>query len=405
MKLKITLLFGLLISTLSHAQQLEELIEIALKNNPQLNSLAFKTKAVKEGELQAKSWENTSLGTGVFLSEPETRTGPQRYQLSASQIIPSFGRISARENYARSLSDISHHQWVIAQRKLILELSYLYYDYQVILRQQLLTKEHINRINRYIDISTAKVSAAQSALIDVMELKMKREELLNLKSKLETNQELLNDKFKLLLNNQSAFEIQFDHEFVIDKTLTLEADYKLSIHPELVEFNLLFESLNKQKILNQKESFPTIGVGINYIDVGTRTDLNPIDNGKDILIPKLSLSVPIFNKSYQSKNRQLIIKEEELRSNMVQRKNELESYLHQAIINKKEAIKDYESLEKNIQLANQSIDLALSYYQTNSMGIEKILELQQLEFNYKLKQLSSIGHYFKQQLKIAYILN
>jgi len=115
--------------------------------------------------------------------------------------------------------------------------------------------------------------------------------------------------------------------------------------------------------------------------------------------------VPIFNKSYQSKNRQLIIKEEELKSNMVQRKNELESYLHQAIINKKEAIKDYESLEKNIQLANQSIDLALSYYQTNSMGIEKILELQQLEFNYKLKQLSSIGHYFKQQLKIAYILN
>ena len=55
-------------------------------------------------------------------------------------------------------------------------------------------------------------------------------------------------------------------------------------------------------MLNQKENKPTIGFGLDYVNVSNRTDLNFSDNGKDILMPMLSISIPIFNTTYKSKN-------------------------------------------------------------------------------------------------------
>ena len=61
---------------------------------------------------------NTEFGVGYFVSEPETRTGAQRFKVSAKQMIPWFGSITARENYVSSLADAKYEDIVIAKRKL-----------------------------------------------------------------------------------------------------------------------------------------------------------------------------------------------------------------------------------------------------------------------------------------------
>ncbi|NVJ72895.1 MAG: TolC family protein, partial [Flavobacteriaceae bacterium] len=149
------------------AQQLDELIETALENNARLNVLELKVAATKEGEIQAESWKNTSISSALFISEPETRTGPQKFQLSASQPIPAFGRITARTAYAKSLTDISYQEWVIAKRKLILEVAQLYYNYQVLIRQSALIEKHIKRLDQYISIATTKVTTGEASAVDV----------------------------------------------------------------------------------------------------------------------------------------------------------------------------------------------------------------------------------------------
>ena len=48
-----------------------------------------------------------------------------------------------------------------------------------------------------------------------------------------------------------------------------------------------------------------IGFGLDYIPVEKRPNMDFADNGKDIFMPMVSLSLPIFNKKYKLKKSQL----------------------------------------------------------------------------------------------------
>ena len=87
--------------------------------------LQYRIASEKVNEVNAIP--NTELGLGYFVSEPETRTGPQRFKISAKQMIPWFGSITARENYVSSLADAKYEDIVIAKRKLIASVSQSYY--------------------------------------------------------------------------------------------------------------------------------------------------------------------------------------------------------------------------------------------------------------------------------------
>ena len=387
------------------AQQLDQLIETALENNAQLNALELKVAATKEGEIQAESWKNTSISSALFISEPETRTGPQKFQLSASQPIPAFGRITARTAYAKSLTDISYQEWVIAKRKLILEVAQLYYNYQVLIRQSALIEKHLKRLDQYISIATTKVTTGEASAVDVFQLKMRKEDYQNNYLQIQKSFDVIASALKTTLNTNTEINIKEDSSFTINST-SLDLDkYQLEIHPELIQYDLLFESVAKERDLNDKERLPGIGVGLNYINVANRVDLNPIDNGKDIVAPMLSLSLPIFNKTYQSKERQLSIKEKQVEQQKINRANQLQQQLDRAIALSEKALIDFNSQNKNLNLAHQSMELVLAAFQTNAKGIEKLLDIQQMEFNYEFKKIAAIGNYFQGRLQLEYLVN
>ena len=102
MKRLYIILFALAVFGISNAQQLDILIDVALANNPKIQAFELKYQAAKEKVNEVNTLPNTQLGIGYFVSEPETRTGAQRFKISAKQMLPSFGAITARENYINS---------------------------------------------------------------------------------------------------------------------------------------------------------------------------------------------------------------------------------------------------------------------------------------------------------------
>ena len=89
---------ALFIGTLSYGQSLEGIIQEALKNNPEIQKVETAYKGVLEKKNEVNTLPNSQIGFGYFASEPETRTGAQRFKLSLKQMIPWFGSITAREN-------------------------------------------------------------------------------------------------------------------------------------------------------------------------------------------------------------------------------------------------------------------------------------------------------------------
>ena len=96
-------IFSLLTFHSVSGQELEVLINEGLANNPKIQIFELRYQVAREKVNEAKVIPNTQIGVGYFVSEPETRTGAQRFKVSAKQMLPSFGSITARENYASSL--------------------------------------------------------------------------------------------------------------------------------------------------------------------------------------------------------------------------------------------------------------------------------------------------------------
>ena len=126
-----------------NAQSLERYLQEAELNSPMIQALELRYNIAKEKVNEANTLPNTTIGAGYFISEPETRTGPQRAKFSVSQMLPWFGTITTRENYASSMADTEFAEIVIAKRKLALSVAQSYYKLYGIQAKQKVLGENI----------------------------------------------------------------------------------------------------------------------------------------------------------------------------------------------------------------------------------------------------------------------
>jgi hypothetical protein len=71
------ILIGFLSVGLAKAQTLESYIQEAEANNPEVQAFEIKYIIAKEKVVEANALPNMEVSAGVFVSEPETRTGAQ----------------------------------------------------------------------------------------------------------------------------------------------------------------------------------------------------------------------------------------------------------------------------------------------------------------------------------------
>ncbi len=289
-------LFSLLFFLKGNAQQLETFIEEALKSSIEIQKFELQYKIASENVNEVNTIPNTEFGVGYFISEPETRTGAQRFKVSAKQMMPWFGTITSREDYVSSLAEAKYEDIVIAKRKLMAAVSQSYYNLYSIKAQRGVLIENIKLLETYETLALTSVEVGKASAVDVLRLQMRQNELDQLKQVLE--QQYLSEQTALnnLLNRENGITIN-----VVDELMMPSVDFEiktenLALHPELLKYDKLYQSVEQSELLNQKESSPMIGFGLDYINVEKRPDMNFSDNGKDIIMPMVSVSIPIFKQ-------------------------------------------------------------------------------------------------------------
>ncbi len=118
--------------------------------------------------------------------------------------------------------------------------------------------------------------------------------------------------FNNLLNRENDIEVIVVDELLLPDKDNEINDENLLIHPELLKFDKIYQSVEKSELLNQKKRSPMIGFGLDYINVEERPDINFKDNGKNIIMPMVSVSIPIFNKKHKSITNQNNLKQQEI---------------------------------------------------------------------------------------------
>lgn len=404
--IKLALALGFcFLSLFVNAQQLETLIEEGLADNPEIQMFELRHQVAKEKVNEVNTLPNTKIGVGYFVSEPETRTGAQRFKISAQQMLPSFGSITARENYKNSLADAVYEDVAIAKRKLVASISQSYYNLYALKGKQTVLDENIVLLETYEELALTSVEVGKASAVDVLQLQMRQNELEQLKQVLEQDYLAEQTVLNKLLNREKDIEVSIDNEFTMPSEITLINSENLALHPELLKYDKLYQSVEQSELLNQKESSPMIGFGLDYIAVSERPNMDFSDNGKDIIMPMLSMSIPIFNKKYKSKTKQNELQQHEIEFQKQERLNTLETLLDKAENDRISARISYATQTKNLKQAKDAEEILIKSYETGTIDFNDVLDIQELQLKFQINQIESVKKYYIQTTIINYLTN
>ena len=393
----------LFIGSFSYGQRLESLIKIGLENSPEIQKVETAYKGVLEKKNEVDAVPNTQFGFGYFASEPETRTGAQRFKLSVKQMIPWFGSITARQSYVSSIADAKFEDIAIAKRKLIASVSQGYYNLFTIREKQEILKKNVSLLKTYETMALTSVETGKATAVDVLKLQIRQNDLEQLIEVLE--QQFLSEQTQVntLLNREKNFKIEVLDSLVMPKSLDVVSTDNLSLHPELLKYDKLYKSVEQSELLNQKEQKPMIGFGLDYVAVSERPNMSFSDNGKDIVMPMVSLSIPIFNKKYSSKTKQNKLKQEELLFDKQARQNKLMGMLDVAINERVASKISFDTYTRNLEKADNAEQILLKSYESGTINFNDVLDIQELQLKFQMKQIEAINGFYMQSTIINYL--
>jgi outer membrane protein TolC len=388
----------------AQSQELETYINEALENNPEIQKFELQYRIASEKVNEVNTLPNTEFSTGYFVLEPETRTGTQRFKVSAKQMLPWFGTISSRENYASALADSKYEDIVIAKRKLMVSVSQSYYKLYVNKAKQAVLIENSELLKTYETLALTSIEVGKASAVDVFRLQMRQNELEQLRLVLEQQYLAEQTTFNKLLNREKTIEIA-----VVDELMMPSEDFEintenLALHPELLKYDKLFQSVEQSELLNQKESHPSIGFGFDYINIHAGSDITFSEKGKDIFMPTVSLSIPVFNKKYKSITKQNDLQQQEIEAQKQERLNALETLLDTAINDRISARISYDTQVKNLKQAKDAEAILMRSYETGTIDFNDVLDIQELQLKFQMNQIEAIFLYYIQTTRINYLI-
>ncbi|MGB5780783.1 MAG: TolC family protein [Eudoraea sp.] len=404
MKTITTIVTGLLVVMAVQGQTLDSYIQEAESRNPEVQAFELRYNISKEKVDEADAFPKTEVSAGVFVSEPETRTGAQKARFSVKQMLPWFGTITLRENYASSLAEVDYLDIVITKRKLRLSVSQSYYELYAIKEKQVVLGENIQLLKTYEKLALTSVEVGGASAVDVLRLQIRQNELKEAKLVLEQEYRAVQTQFNNFLNRNENTAIAVVDALSVEEPIEIQ-QLQLELHPELEKYDRLYESVAHSEVLNQKEANPNLGFGLDYIPVAKRPGVDFSDNGKDILMPMVSLSIPIFNNNYKSRTVQNELQQEEIYAQKANRRNLLETILSDALTKKEASYIKYNTQLRNLEQAKDAEEILIKNYETGTIDFNDVLDIQELQLRFQVNLVEAVKNYYVQTAIINYLTN
>lgn len=286
-----------------YAQTLDSLYRLAVDNNPKLKALELEYQAELTKKDQVSQLPQPQLGTGLPILRPETRLGPQVVMLNASQMFPWFGTLDAKEELTIQMAKVRYEELMAERLNVIYEIKTAYYGLNYLQKEIELIHENLDNYDALESIALGKVEAGNASLSEVLRI---QSEIAAIETRLELiklEQRTLNADINRLIKAPLDQEIEIP-DSIQYQSISLDFEStRLKLeqnHPLLQQLNYQFQASQSRVEVSQKMNQPTFGVGLDYSIVNPRIDANPANNGRDILVPRVMLSIPIYRKRHNA---------------------------------------------------------------------------------------------------------
>lgn len=148
--------------------------------------------------------------------------------------------------------------------------------------------------------------------------------------------------------------------------------------------------------MNKKMRYPMFGIGVQYM-LNKKTN-DPMFgmgsmNGKDMIMPMVSVSIPIYRNKYKAQQKESKLWWESSQEKYANTVNTLETDLAKTKHQLDDAARKISLFKKQTEIAEVTYNLAVREFAAGKNDLTNIIQVQRQLLDYKLKQTESIASY------------
>lgn len=434
---------------------LSQYVNVAIMQNPGLKSQELAHQAFLEKIGQAGAFQDPELSTGFYLKPMDIIGGRTVGSLTLMQMLPWFGTRKSAKTEADHMAKMQFQTYADQQQTLILQVKTQWYVLQKLKDQLKNAKENKTLLQQIERLAISKFSAptnsarptapssigtravvptsptssgmtgmggnavtpassspssgagmsemggtaASGGMSDVLRVRL---EIVEIENTIESYQSQITAekaKFNALLNRDASIDV------VIDKHME-KTDFKLVYKEDLKVLQLnnpMLGMITEQGLaykakaeMDNKMSYPMVGLGLQYmINSKTTEPMFAMGdmNGKDMIMPMATITLPIFRKKYQAQQRESKLWWQSSTQNFNNTLNTLTAEYYSYKSQLEDLDRVIKMYDKQTTLAQATFDLIVKEFISGKSDLTNVIQVQRQLLGYKLKRTDAISDY------------
>ena len=429
-----------------HAQTLEDYLLQAAENNPGLKAAYARYQATAEQVNQA-SLPDPELQVGAFIPPMERYMGNQTAEFRLMQMFPWFGMLSTQKEEAYHMGQAEYQLFLEEKNRLFFEVKSTWNKLLLLQGEQQLAQENLDYLVKYETLalmqyqvgnsialpstsflptkdtkegsSTSQMSGmggstptpiqgsassssvmsplpmagSNSGLTAILQIRLQIKELESTLQQLEANKELLRSQFQQLLNRPMEADLGLPSIWERAKLSLAKQDYLEKIkesNPMLGMYESEQMAFTQQAKMAKLEGKPMLGAGVNYMAFTSRLENGMPMGGEDMVMPMVTLSLPIYRKKISSKIKQADYLKNGAALQQEETTNQLTLQWASAFRDWEESERLLNLYEAQVALVEQQLQVMETTFAGGNLALAEVLQTQQLLLDYRSKKLNAL---------------
>ena len=370
----------------------------AIRNNPGLMSEYQAYQAQMANAQGAGVLSDPQLSVGLFPQAMHHVNGKQLATITIMQMFPWFGTLKAGREQMEYKAQEAYQKFREKSLSTAFNVEKQWYSILATQEKVKAVKQKralLNDIKKVaIYLYKNYTAGRDTKMSDQLRLDAEEERLKEQTESLETQLTLQKQQFNITLHRQPNAALSLPDSIPLRQMPTFNWTEIERNNPKLAQYSAIQKAFKSQEEQTRAKGMPMIGVGLQYMLNGkVDMPMMPNMNGKDMVMPMVSVTIPIYRKKITSAIHSAQLMERSAAYNYQSQLDALQStYLsiEQRADDIKRKLKLYES---EVSLLNRTLELMQKEYATGAASLTDILQTTREGIDYDLLKAEANAQY------------
>ena len=370
----------------------------AIRNNPALMSEYQAYQAQMANAQGAGILSDPQLSVGLFPQAMHHVNGKQLATITIMQMFPWFGTLKAGREQMEYKAQEAYQKFREKSLSTAFNVEKQWYSILATQEKVKAVKQKralLNDIKKVaIYLYKNYTAGRDTKMSDQLRLDAEEERLKEQTESLETQLTLQKQQFNITMHRQPNAALSLPDSIPLRQMPTFNWTEIERNNPKLAQYSAIQKAFKSQEEQTRAKGMPMIGVGLQYTLNGkVDMPMMPNMNGKDMVMPMVSVTIPIYRKKITSAIHSAQLMERSAAYNYQNQLDALQStYLsiEQRADDIKRKLKLYES---EVSLLKRTLGLMQKEYATGATSLTDILQTTRESIDYDLLKAEANAQY------------